>query len=62
MVYINEETQGAAVSALLTKKQIQVNNLTVSTDGQGISIETNGEWTGDPLELFELIMEVLDAN
>ena len=62
MVYINEETQGAAVSALLTKKQIQVNNLTVSTDVQGISIETNGEWTGDPLELFELIMEVLDAN
>ena len=62
MLYINDDTQGITMPTLLTTKQIQVNNLTVSTDGESISIETNGEWTGSPIELLEIIMEVTNAD
>lgn len=62
MLYINDDTQGITMPTSLTTKQIQVNNLTVSTDGESISIETNGEWTGSPIELLEIIMEVTNAD
>jgi hypothetical protein len=62
VLYINDDTQGITMPTLLTTKQIQVNNLTVSTDGESISIETNGEWTGSPIELLEIIMEVTNAD
>ena len=62
MLYINEDTQGITVPTSLITKQIQVNNLTISTDGEEVSIETSGEWKGKIKDLLEIIMEVTDAN
>lgn len=62
MLYIKEGTQGITMPASLTTKQIQVNNLTVSTDGEDVSIETSGEWKGKLKDLLEIIMEVTNAD
>lgn|GEM_PF-5097377 len=62
MVYINNDSHGITVPTLLTKKQIQVNNITVSTDGNDVTIETSGEWKGKIKDLLEIIMEVTNVD
>ena len=57
-MYILENTKKATEQEKLSGIEVQHNNLFLSFDEQGFHVETKGRWTGDPSQLYELLLEL----
>jgi hypothetical protein len=54
-----KELKGQSVPPLLSKQSIQVNNLKIGIEPNGqCTVETQGEWQGDVMELISVLAEV----
>ena len=57
-MYILENTKETTEQEKLSGVEVQHNNLLLSLDEQGFHVETKGRWTGDPSQLYELLLEL----
>ena len=57
-MYILESTKETTEQEKLSGVEVQHNNLLLSLDEQGFHVETKGRWTGDPSQLYELLLEL----
>lgn len=57
-MYIIESTEETTELEKLSGVEVQDNNLLLSLDAQGFHVETKGRWTGDPSQLYELLLEL----